>query len=172
MDKLNKAANWISQSYWLIAISILKDIIEVVIGIFKFGFDFNMISVDWIDLITKAVLAFAVVQIFRQHNKTKNEIEKIKKEYQHQKKRLEDLNYIATLVNLVRLETMVTSKMQFTAEIYKLEHLQTILEKEKDWIKRNLLHLQKHRTVEEIECMIEDFYKVNFLLPNDVEELK
>jgi hypothetical protein len=162
-----KSANWIAQSYWLIAISVTNDVIEAALKVQKVGFERSLNSIDWIDLITKAILAFAIVQIFKKFNKGKEQISQIKKDYLAHKKKFEEQNYIATLVNLVRLENIVDSKMKFSGENFRLQHLQNMLEKEKLMIKKSLIDLQEHRTVQEIENMISEYYPFNFLEPDE-----
>lgn len=167
MNVFQKSANWIAQSYWLIAISILKDVIEVAYKGYQFGFETSLNSVDWIDVITKAILAFAVVHIFRNFNENKKEVEEIKQGYLEQQLRFTNQNYVSSLVNLTRLDTIISQKWTFVNDEIKYQELQKRLDNEKIWVKNNLINLQKQLTVEQIESMVEDYYQINFLTPSE-----
>ena len=150
------------------AIALTNDVIEFGVKVWsqKMPVIDTIQSLNWLDIAIKLFLGFLVSRLFKLHKETKDNLEQVKQEYLQQKERLNNQIYIQSLVNVLKINEAVLSRMQFPdskeAEEYKLNLLQQTLENEKILVKNNLLNLAKHKTVIEIDNMVSDYYQINF----------
>ncbi len=165
MVKLKSFASRISQSMWLIAIANIKDLFEVsesLVGVLQKDLLLKEVKIDWSHIIVISILAFVTVNLFRALAASKDSVEAMKKDYESQKNKFADQSFVASVVNAHRLQIIVGQNIKFANKEIENSYLQQTLDSERELIRGYLRELNKDRTGEDIDRMIEDFYQIDF----------
>lgn len=150
------------------AIALTNDVIEFGIKVWTQNVPvFEILKhLDWLDISIKLFLAILVSRLFKLHKETKDNLGKIKQDYDKQKERLDNQLFLASLLNVLKINDAVMARVAFPnsphGEAHKLEILKNALENEKSLLKLNLINIKKDKTIDEIDSMIADYYQVNF----------
>lgn len=150
------------------AIALTNDVIEFGIKVWTQNVPvFEILKhLDWLDISIKLFLAILVSRLFKLHKETKDNLDKIKQDYDKQKERLDNQLFLASLLNVLKISDTVMARIAFPnsphGEAHKLEILKKALENEKNLLKLNLINMKKDKTIDEIDSMIADYYQVNF----------
>ncbi len=164
---IKKLEKYIVNPYFA-AIALTNDVIEFGMKVWTQNVPiFEILKhIDWLDILIKLFLAVLVSKLFKLHKETKDDLGKIKQDYDKQKERLDNQLFLASLLNVLKISDAVMSRMAFPdsphGEAHKSEMLKKALENEKSLLKLNLINIKKDKTIDEIDSMIADYYQVNF----------